>query len=151
MPWPERVVTLITTLVFSPYSAGGAPAITSNDCTESSGIWFEKTLLCWSVMGWPSTTNEFSAWSPIPWNRPLESAEIPGVASVTSELTEDEALSRGSLSNRFLSTSVWNVESFSTRSAPASTVTCVVDPATSNLMATLTGTADRGSTSCAYD
>ncbi len=29
MPWPERVVTLMTTLVLSPYSAGGAPAMTS--------------------------------------------------------------------------------------------------------------------------
>ena len=61
MPWPERVVTLMTTLVLSPNSAGGAPEMTSMDSIESSGIWFEKTLLCWSVMGWPSTENEFSA------------------------------------------------------------------------------------------
>ena len=30
-PWPERVVTLMTRLVLSPYSAGGAPEITSID------------------------------------------------------------------------------------------------------------------------
>ena len=34
----DRVVTLITRLVLSPYSAGGAPEITSSDWTESSGI-----------------------------------------------------------------------------------------------------------------
>ena len=28
-PWPERVVATITTLVLPPYSAGGAPEITS--------------------------------------------------------------------------------------------------------------------------
>ena len=28
-PWPERVVATITRLVLSPYSAGGAPAMTS--------------------------------------------------------------------------------------------------------------------------
>ncbi len=60
-PCPERVVTLMTTLVLSPNSAGGAPAMTSIDWIESRGIWLEKTLLCWSVMGWPSTENEFSA------------------------------------------------------------------------------------------
>ena len=139
----------MTKLVLPPYSAGGAPAITSIDWIESSGIWLEKTLLCWSVMGWPSTENEFSAWSPRPWNRPLESAAIPGVESVTEELTEDDALSSGSLSNAPLSTSVWAVESFSTRSPPASTVTVVVNPATCSLIATLIGTAERGSTSCA--
>ena len=31
------------------------------DSTESTGIWFEKTLLCWSVIGWPSSENEFEA------------------------------------------------------------------------------------------
>ena len=36
-PCPDCVVTLITTLVFPPYSAGGAPEITSIDCTASSG------------------------------------------------------------------------------------------------------------------
>src|ERR1700723_3418249 len=105
-PCPDRVVTLITRLVLSPNSAGGAPEITSNDWIESSGIWFENTLLCWSVIGWPSTENEFSAWSPRPWNRPLESAAIPGVERVTSELTEDEALSRGNFSKSARSTSV---------------------------------------------
>ena len=70
---------------------------------------------------------------------------------MTSELTDDDWLSSGSLSNRFLSTSVWNVGSFSTRSPPsASTVTAVVDPATASFTDTFTGTEDRGSTSCAY-
>ena len=36
-PRPERVVTTITRLVLSPYSAGGAPSITSIDCTASDG------------------------------------------------------------------------------------------------------------------
>src|SRR5207244_8274410 len=95
------VQTCALPISFSPNSAGGAPEITSNDWIESSGIWFENTLLCWSVIGWPSSENEFSAWSPSPWKRPLESAAIPGVASVTSELTEEDWLSSGSLSNKF--------------------------------------------------
>src|ERR1700724_942819 len=57
-------------------------------------------------MGWPSTEKEFSAWSPSPWNRPLESATTPGDTSVTSELTDDDWLSSGSLSVRLVSTSV---------------------------------------------
>src|SRR4029077_2907486 len=105
-PWPERVVTLMTTLVLSPNSAGGAPSMTSSDWIESMEIWLEKTLLCWSVIGWPSTENEFSAWSPIPWKRPLESAAMPGEDRVTRELTEDDLLSNGILSNRSRSTSV---------------------------------------------
>src|SRR5208283_5504241 len=110
-------------LVLPPYSAGGAPDITSIDWMDSTGSWLEKTLLCWSVIGWPSTENEFSAWSPIPWKRPLESAAIPGVERVTSELSDDDALSKGSLSNNSLSMSEWKVGSFSTRSPAASTVT----------------------------
>src|SRR6266851_9137961 len=141
----------MTTLVLSPYSAGGAPEITSIDWIDSRGIWLEKTLLCWSVIGWPSTTKEFSAWSPSPWNRPLESAAIPGVDNVMNELTGEDALSSGILSNNPRSTSVWKVESFSTRSPPASTVTFVVDPATCSVMEALTGTAERGSTSCDCD
>src|SRR6059058_4150769 len=43
-PRPERVVTLMTKLVLSPNSAGGAPEITSSDWIESTGIWFESTL-----------------------------------------------------------------------------------------------------------
>ncbi len=31
MPWPERVVATITRLVLPPYSAGGAPLMTSMD------------------------------------------------------------------------------------------------------------------------
>jgi len=30
-PWPERVVTWMTRLVLPPYSAGGAPEMTSSD------------------------------------------------------------------------------------------------------------------------
>src|SRR5574337_1248328 len=39
----DLVVTLITTLVFSPNSAGGATEMTSRDATESRGIWLENT------------------------------------------------------------------------------------------------------------
>ena len=46
IPCPERVVTTITRLVLPPYSAGGAPEITSMDCTAFDGSWLEKTLLC---------------------------------------------------------------------------------------------------------
>src|SRR5579871_1108712 len=60
-PNPDRVVTTITRLVLSPNSGGGAPWITSSDCTASSGSWLENILLCWSVIGWPSTEKEFSA------------------------------------------------------------------------------------------
>lgn len=45
MPCPDRVVVTTTTLVFPPYSAGGAPAMTSMDWMESTGSWLEKTLL----------------------------------------------------------------------------------------------------------
>ena len=65
-PWPERVVATMTRLVLPPYSAGGAPAITSSDWMELEGSWLEKVLLCWSVMGWPSTEKELDAWSPRP-------------------------------------------------------------------------------------
>ncbi len=141
------MVTTITRLVLSPYSAGGAPSITSMDCTASTGIWLENTLLCWSVMGWPSTEKEFDAWSPRPWNRPLESAETPGDASVTSELSDEDWLSSGSLSNNCRSTSVWVVGSVSTRSAPASTVTDVFACPMTRLNFSSVGTADRTSTS----
>src|SRR6185437_9964230 len=146
-PRPERVVTSMTTLVLSPYSAGGAPSITSRDWIESTGIWLENTLLCWSVIGWPSTENEFSAWSPRPWNKPFESAATPGDASVTSELTDEDGLSKGSLSNNVRSMSVCAVESVSSRSAAASTVTVVAVPATQKVSLRLTGTEDRTSTS----
>jgi hypothetical protein len=45
-PWPERVVTSMTTLVLPPNSAGGAPSMTSSDWTDLEGSWLEKTLLC---------------------------------------------------------------------------------------------------------
>ena len=156
MPWgvvepsPERVVTSITRLVLSPYSAGGAPAMTSIDCTASSGIWLEKVLLCWSVMGWPSSENEFSACSPMPWNMPFESEATPGVASVTNELSSDDELSSGIFSKSWRSTSVWNVESVSTRS-PASlcTVTVSVAAPISIVIFKETGSDPCTSTSCA--
>jgi len=95
--------------------------------------------------------NEFEAWSPIPWKRPLESAAIPGVERVTSELSDEVVLSKGSLSNKFLSMSEWKVGSFSSKSAAwASTVTEVVEPETWRLTLRLTGTMDRMSTSCAF-
>src|SRR3974390_2006099 len=105
-PSPERVVTLMTRLVLSPNSAGGAPEITSIDWIDSDGIWFENSLLCWSVIGCPSNENEFCAWSPIPWNFPFESAATPGVVSVTSELNDDDGVSSGTFLKRFRSTSV---------------------------------------------
>src|SRR5581483_10048728 len=46
IPCPERVVTLMTRLVLSPDSAGGAPSITSIDSIESEGVGLEKVLLC---------------------------------------------------------------------------------------------------------
>src|SRR5580700_3968000 len=106
-PWPERVVTAMTTLVLPPYSAGGAPEMTSSDWTELEGIWLEKTLLCWSVMGWLSMEKELEAWSPRPWKRPLESAAMPGDARVTSELSVEDALSSGSSWKSLRSMSVW--------------------------------------------
>jgi len=75
------------------------------------------------VIDWPSTENEFDAWSPSPWNSPLESAATPGVVDVTRELSDDDSLSMGTLMNMSRSTSVWNVGSVSTRSPWASTVT----------------------------
>src|ERR1700685_1773820 len=108
-PRPERVVATMTRLVLPPCSAGGAPLMTSMDWMELEGIWLEKTLLCWSVMDWPSTEKEFSAWSPRPWKRPLESDETPGVVAVTRELSEEDWLSRGTLMKRSRSTSVWKV------------------------------------------
>ena len=101
------------------------------------------------MIGCPSTENEFSAWSPIPWNKPLESAATPGLASVTSELTEDDALSSGILSNRPRSTSVWNVESSSIRSAaPPCTSTVWVVLSMASEMGRFTGTVERTVTSC---
>src|SRR5271155_5975527 len=100
-------------------------------------------------MGWPSTENEFSAWSPSPWNKPFESAAIPGVDRVTSELNDDDELSKGSFSNSARSTSVWKVGSVLSKSAPPSTVTELELPAMVKLIFTERGTEDRTSTSCA--
>src|SRR5215475_12142083 len=148
-PRPERVVALITRLVLSPYSAGGAPEMISIDWIASDGSWFEKTLLNWSVMGWPSSDIEFWAWSPKPCINPLESAATPGETMVVIAVNEDEALSTGNRSIRFLSTSVWNVDSVSTRSFPSpSTVTVVLAPATFMVTFRLVATKERTSASC---
>ena len=45
-PRPLFVMALITRLVLSPYSAGGAPVITSTDAMAFSGIEVENCLLC---------------------------------------------------------------------------------------------------------
>src|SRR5580692_10545942 len=97
---------------------------------ESRGTWFEKTFLFFFLNGTATTENEFDAWSPSPWKRPLESADTPGDASVTSELNEEDWLSSGTLLNKSRSTSVCPVGSFSTKSEPASTVTEVDVPVT---------------------
>jgi hypothetical protein len=79
----------------------------------------------------------------------LESAATPGVVRVTIELTWDEALSNGTVLIKFLSTSVWKVDSFSTRSPPVdSTVTAVTADPTFKSTGTFTGTDERTSMSC---
>jgi hypothetical protein len=98
--------------------------------------------------GWPSTENEFSAWSPSPWKSPFESAVIPGDVWVTRELTDDEALSNGTSLKSWRSMSVCAVESVSRRSPAASTVTVLVAPASCRLTFRLSGTDDRTSMSC---
>ena len=98
------------------------------------------------MIGCPSTENELDAWSPRPWNSPLESAATPGEERVTSELTEEEELSSGSFSIMFRSRSVCREESFSTRSPPV-TVTVVEAPPTCRLMTGVTGTDERTETS----
>src|SRR5260370_16242109 len=45
-PSPDRVVTLITKLVLSPYSAAGPPDTASLHSIESTRLWFDNTLLC---------------------------------------------------------------------------------------------------------
>ena len=61
---PDRVCATITILVLSPTSTCGAPSRISSDCSAFSDTCVEKVRLCWSVIGWPSITNEASAWSP---------------------------------------------------------------------------------------
>src|SRR5580692_10161078 len=97
-------------------------------------------------MGWPSTENELEAWSPSPWKRPFESAATPGDESVTSELSDDDWLSRGSLLNELRSRSVWKVESFSNRSLAVTLTTVEVSP-TVRVLFTVIGTNDRTSMS----
>ena len=146
---PERVVATMTSEVLPPYSAGGAPGMTISDCTESMGIWLEKTLDCWSVMGWLSTEKELDAWSPMPWKRPLESAETPGEARVTSELMDEEMLSSGILAKRSRSTSVWPTGSASTRSPlVVVTSTTVLAEAICSVVVRAIGTKDCTSRVC---
>jgi hypothetical protein len=45
-------------------TACGEPSRTSIDRSAFNEICVEKVRLCWSVIGWPSITNEASAWSP---------------------------------------------------------------------------------------
>src|SRR5579863_4177784 len=101
-------------------------------------------------MGWPSTENEFSAWSPSPWNIPFESAVTPGVDSVTSELSPDDWLSSGICANDFLSMSVSIFAALFTRSCD---VTCTVVVAAPRLIVTGTviGVADCTFTSFASE
>jgi len=73
----------------------------------------------------------------------------PGVVWVTNALMPEEALSKGSLSNKSLSMSEWKVESFSTRSPLSSTVTVVEVLETCRLIWILAGTTDRTATSWA--
>src|SRR3984885_14906408 len=136
----------MTRLVLPPNSAGGAPEITSSDWTELEGGWLEKTLLCWSVIGWRRWAEGVDAGSPWPWKRPLESAATPGEERVTSELSADDWLSSGSLSKEPRSMSVWKLESDSSRSV-AVTLTTVDDSPTVRVGLTATGTVDRTSTS----
>ena len=84
-------------LGLSPYSAGTTPLMISIDSTALTGNWLEKTRLCWSVMGWPSTLKLASACSPRGWKRPFESEAMPGLERVTSELSGALTLSVGSL------------------------------------------------------
>jgi hypothetical protein len=98
-------------------------------------------------MGWLSTEKELEAWSPMPWNMPLESAEMPGEARVTSALTEAEPLARGILEKRSRSTSVWPTGSVSTRLL-LSVVTSirVLAVATCRVVLGVIGTKERTST-----
>src|SRR3984957_16869902 len=116
---------------------------------EFEGNWLEKTLLCWSVIGWPSIENELEAWAPSPWKRPFESAATPGEVSVTRELRDDDGLSSGTFWKRSRSTSVWKGESLSTRSQPPSTVTVLEAEPGRRVFVRVTGTVERTSTSCA--
>jgi hypothetical protein len=63
--------------------------------------------------------------------------------SVTSELRPEDSLSSGTLMNNSRSTSVWKVESVSTRSPDASTVTVCEAPATWRTRLRLVPTTER--------
>ena len=100
-------------------------------------------------MGWPSTEKELDAWSPRPWKRPLESAETPGEARVTSELMDEETLSSGILAKRSRSTSVCPTGSASTRSPlVVVTLTTVLAEAICRVVVRAIGTKDCTSTVC---
>ena len=76
----------------------------------------------------------------------IGSAAIPGDDSVTSELKDEDWLSRGSLSKSCRSTSVWKVGSFSSKSAALSTVTLVDELSTLRLISRVRGTVERTGT-----
>ena len=73
---------------------------------------------------------------------------MPGDANVTSELSDEDWLSSGSLSNIARSTSVWAVESVSIRSPASCTVTLETAVPIFRLTLTGTGIGERTSTSC---
>jgi hypothetical protein len=73
----------------------------------------------------------------------LESAETPGDASVTSELSVEDWLSSGILSKSCRSTSVCVVGSVSTKSAAASTVTAVLVAPSASMNFSSTGSGER--------
>ena len=47
-------------------------------------------------MGWPSSEMLVWEWSPKGWNKPLESATTPGLASVTASLKPEAGEVAGS-------------------------------------------------------
>jgi hypothetical protein len=51
----------------------------------------------------------------MPWNRPLESAATPGEERVTSELSEEDWLSSGTLAKASRSMEVWRLVSLRMR------------------------------------
>ena len=73
---------------------------------------------------------------------------MPGEASVTSELSDEDWLSSGSLSNRPRSTSVCVVDTVSSRSPAASTFTVVDAVPSCRLAFTSRGTGVLTATSC---
>ena len=103
------------------------------------GSWLENTLLCWSVIGWPSIGKRIGGVVAQAVEQAVGVGRDAGRRRVTSELSEEDWLSSGNFWNSSRSTSVWKVGSFSTRSAAASTVTVVVAPPTCKAIAHIDG------------